>query len=394
MYTSEPNRSKEEAHRNVTEAFGNSVKLMMSDGNKMYLSFGANNTEIALNDNTKTGEVLRSDRDNSGYIFARVRTPNGKYKAVRLNSRLLSPKEVSTVWEITKAMVLEGKKPSEVFKDPKSNIVGLTHREALNLLIYNGPKSVNSGLPFNIDFTNKKILLGEAQINFADLTEDRVKAYVETMKRTTNSFSINKTMATVKTDTFMFFGREITPETSYNEFMYADKALQTNIIGEAGKVFKKPRIELSKPETYIGEAVAPKQEEKIIPVKVIVNKKTATKKHNFSAIVKETPKVLKGKEVITDTEWEAYEAFGASDALLKSIETKLETGETLSPKEEIIALAEKLKGSEKINEKYVSLKTKMDVSKQKLIDAGFTQEQVDKMTPEQIGEEFDKHCKS
>jgi len=389
-----------EDNRNVEEVFGKGATLLMSDGHYLYESYSKNNKKIA---ETK-GDKMISNAENNGYIFAKTLAPNGKSYPVRLNARFLNENEINVIWK-SLSNILGGQNPAAEFK--QSGFKDVSNRDVLNMLIHVGPKTKYNTKPFFVDFKAGVLSVAGKDIPFNSVNETEIKAYLRGMRRTTDSRAINSTMNNIKPEVFTFFGKEIQPTDSYNSFMFSDNALETNTVGEDGKVFKHPRVELNDISQWSGTEVkitnAP-----VIETPTITEDTTAQPKvegrvrgekaakqtvaNIQSTVLEETQQVSPITESIDESVWDAFNTFGAPANIASNIVNKMKGKQILSKREYTIAKEENLEGFNNLDQNNVSLAFERAKNAVSLIEAGFSEGDIRNMTQQQVMEEIKKVC--
>ena len=228
-------------------------KLLVSNGIGL-----VKNTDENLEDT----ELVDAKRDFvgglAGFVFIKTRSLDGKPFPLKLNSRKLNPNEIQSVMEVLAAYA-NGETPSDDFTG-KSDISGIRNKDIIDLLIYTGQASLDKEYPFYINLNDKPSSLtfgkDKTKINFSELqnpeTQKKVAESLATMWRTTDAKNLNKTMrdTNVGNGTFTWFGEEIKPTSSYNDFQFSQGALSTNAEFPSNRLFVQPTVILKSPSKW------------------------------------------------------------------------------------------------------------------------------------------------
>ena len=228
-------------------------KLLVSDG-----------VELVYDtvDNVSDEELENSGRDSvgglAGFVFMKTRSLDGKPFPLKLNSRKLQNKEIQAIMEILSAYAGDAK-PSAMFNG-NSEISGLRNSDVLDILIYSGKGSLDTEYPFWVDLKGKDstITFGKdkKRIPLSDLQDENVQKEIAEslalMWRTTNAKWLNKEIkqTDIGNNTFTWFGEEISVDTNYNDFQFAQKALSTNADFPSNRLFVNPTVIMSRPSDW------------------------------------------------------------------------------------------------------------------------------------------------
>jgi len=197
------------------------------------------------------GKTLTSKNEKGeGFLHAMIKTASGKDFPLRMNSRKLNESEVDAIYNIYKDFFKGASSKSRInSKHIKGNI---SYKEALDLLIFEGPKSIATDYPIFFEFKDKKaktpsrLILGDnldSPITDIVAEEQRVKDYLSKMWRTHQMDMINKDMQ-VKGE-IEWFDSKINSSTHYNEFLFNEGAASTNAVIPQGIFFTRPIIRLN-----------------------------------------------------------------------------------------------------------------------------------------------------
>lgn len=210
--------------------------------------------QLLMSDKEKGYVVSRFDKDRQvhpeyennpaypGFIFLHTRKPNGKAFPLKLNSRKLAEEEVEVLYLLTYALTKDFTPDQKV--EGIAGISGVTFRQAIDLLVYEGKQSKDKKYPFWINLSEKKVYYGNNSVSFDSIhtQEQTLKDYFSKMWRTTDSSLINKKLSKVFSDDFTWFGREIDIDTDYNDFQFDEGALSSNAVFKNGRLFTHPYI--------------------------------------------------------------------------------------------------------------------------------------------------------
>ena len=220
---------------------GKDTQLMMSDGQFLY-AYKNGKTTNRVTDVPYAG-------GNKGFIFAKMKSPDGKWFPLKLNTRRLNQTEQNTIYQMLLKIAEVGDINAEVDLEGFS---GLTYKEALDLLVY---QSWKGKTPFNIEMKgpgNGIIKFGKRRIHVSELAtqEQAILKHLGSMWRTTRSDMINRPMDKLFSNDITWFGKEVNTDQSYNTFMYEEGALTTNAAFINDRLFVQPPLYLSAPNTW------------------------------------------------------------------------------------------------------------------------------------------------
>lgn len=224
--------------------FTEKAEIVMSDGLQ-----GLVNSKFKVD--RKVDPRFENTITQAGFPFLVTKRPDGSYFPMRLNSRNLNETEANTLYDLFSDLVA-GAKPSQ--NTEHANVHGISYKDAIDLLTFNGPTSVGKGRTLNYDFKTKTVQFGDTIIPFGELNNYKAVFvdYVKTMIRTTDSSLINKPLSTKFSNNFNWFGKDITIETEYNDFLFNDGALTSNAVSNNGRLFVNPYVKYDEKLTYVG----------------------------------------------------------------------------------------------------------------------------------------------
>jgi hypothetical protein len=228
--------------RDKLDKTGEEIVLAMFDGDEFKWGKGRTYSFGAVTGGTK------------GFIYASINDANGKRFPLKMNSRKLNTAEAEALYQTVLSTGQLRKSNKETVKNI-AGVNGITYKQLMDLLVYNGEYSEKTNTPLHLNFKTKQLVIAGKAIPFTKISEneDLLKDYFLKMWRTTNSKMLNTSFNDPDSDfsgDFEWFGKEISFDSSYNDFQFDNGALTTNATFPNNRAFIQPWVEMSNPNTW------------------------------------------------------------------------------------------------------------------------------------------------
>jgi len=213
-------------------------------------------------------KLKASSGDNvNGFSFTEIKALDGSPFMLRLNSRKVSEAEATLLFDIYSA-IAKGADPNKTKLNFEGASGDMTYQQALDLLIFEGSRSLDGDRTSYFEFKNSKTKT-PAQLHTSiegketilatelDTNKEAIIEYFQTVWRTNNARLINKSF---KKGGYKgkvnWFGKELDLDTlHYNDFMMDEKALTTNADFPLGRPFIKPKVSFNATSLWGGGKV-------------------------------------------------------------------------------------------------------------------------------------------
>jgi hypothetical protein len=172
---------------------------------------------------------------------------------VRMTLNKVSKPEADLIGEVLGSISKFNENESFDKKKDFSNTTNLSPQQIIDMILFEGGKTMNKKSPFFISLKEKVVYYGENKITFKEIRENPsslkpVKTYIQGMYKTVNIDSLGNTFKDlgVLSNNFTFLGKEYSSDSTYNEFVIENGNVTLNQeLNASGDLLHQPLVFLN-----------------------------------------------------------------------------------------------------------------------------------------------------
>ena len=227
------------------------LRIIQPNG-PLRLTIAAGDSGSLLESSGKPSKEHPTTVGSTGFCFLTVPTLTGINFPLKLNVSRPTQEHVTVIAALFKDL-LNGKSDKDIVEGIEG-ISGLTYREALSFLIFEGPKTKLSALIIYRE--NGELKYGKDINNLTTITKENFESEIENFKsfiQLTSSLpielgKINRSMLTgIKAPSITFMGKTYKKTDLYNDYLANEGILYSNAVPFKGRIFCSPKAFISMP---------------------------------------------------------------------------------------------------------------------------------------------------